>query len=44
MLARHTMWQHLENVKQTLTAVSDSEDPNFDGYLFDSIPVNIVNQ
>jgi len=24
--------------------VSDSEDPNFDGYLFDSIPVTIVNQ
>ncbi|MFQ1016271.1 GntR family transcriptional regulator [Gilliamella sp. BG7] len=44
MAARHAMWQHLENVKQTLMAVSDSEDPNFDGYLFDSIPVNIVNQ
>ncbi|OCG11419.1 transcriptional regulator [Gilliamella sp. wkB292] len=44
MAARHAMWQHLENVKQTLMTVSDSEDPNFDGYLFDSIPVNIVNQ
>lgn len=44
MVARHAMWQHLENVKQTLMTVSDSEDPNFDGYLFDSIPVNIVNQ
>lgn len=42
--ARHAMWQHLENVKQTLMAVSDSEDPNFDGYLFDSIPVAIVSQ
>ena len=42
--ARHAMWQHLENVKQTLMTVSDSEDPNFDGYLFDSIPVTIVNQ
>lgn len=35
---RQAMWQHLENVKQTLMAVSDSEDPNFDGYLFESIP------
>ena len=42
--ARHAMWQHLENVKQTLMEVSDSEDPNFDGYLFESIPVAIVNQ
>ncbi|OCG42236.1 transcriptional regulator [Gilliamella sp. Fer2-1] len=42
--ARQAMWQHLENVKQTLMTVSDSEDPNFDGYLFDSIPVTIVNQ
>ncbi|MDF7667067.1 GntR family transcriptional regulator [Orbaceae bacterium ESL0727] len=40
--ARQAMWQHLENVKQTLMTVSDSEDPNFDGYLFDSIPVTIV--
>ena len=44
MAARHAMWQHLENVKHTLMTVSDSEDPNFDGYLFDSIPVTIVNQ
>ncbi|WP_392562968.1 GntR family transcriptional regulator [Orbus sturtevantii] len=40
--ARQAMWQHLENVKQTLMAVSDSEDPNFDGYLFESIPVAII--
>ncbi|GAA5110939.1 FCD domain-containing protein [Orbus sasakiae] len=40
--ARQAMWQHLENVKQTLMTVSDSEDPNFDGYLFDSIPVGII--
>ncbi|QIQ20419.1 FCD domain-containing protein [Zophobihabitans entericus] len=38
--ARQAMWQHLENVKQTLMTVSDSEDPNFDGYLFESIPVD----
>ena len=44
MAARHAMWQHLENVKQTLMTVSDSEDPNFDGYLFDSIPVTMVSQ
>lgn len=41
--ARQAMWQHLENVKQTLMTVSDSEDPNFDGYLFESIPVAIVS-
>lgn len=41
--ARQAMWQHLENVKQTLMTVSDSEDPNFDGYLFDSIPAAIVS-
>lgn len=44
MAARRAMWQHLENVKQKLMEVSDSEDPNFDGYLFDSIPDAIVNQ
>lgn len=42
--ARQAMWQHLENVKQTLMTVSDNEDPNFDGYLFDSIPTTIVEQ
>lgn len=41
--ARQAMWQHLENVKQTLMAVSDSEDPDFDGYLFQSIPTVIVS-
>lgn len=40
--ARQAMWQHLENVKQTLMTVSDSEDPNFDGYLFESIPTTII--
>lgn len=44
MAVRRAMWQHLENVKQKLMEVSDSEDPNFDGYLFDSIPDAIVNQ
>ncbi|MBP9643897.1 MAG: FCD domain-containing protein [Budvicia sp.] len=37
--ARQAMWQHLENVKQTLMVLSDSDDPGFDGYLFDSVPV-----
>ena len=32
--ARQAMWQHLENVKQTLFALSDTEAPDFDGYLF----------
>lgn len=42
--ARQAMWQHLENVKQTLMTVSDNEDPDFDGYLFESIPVAIVSR
>jgi GntR family uxuAB operon transcriptional repressor len=36
--AHQAMWQHLENVKQTLMTLSDVDDPNFDGYLFDSVP------
>ncbi|MFN4009418.1 FCD domain-containing protein [Pannonibacter sp.] len=34
--ARQAMWQHLENVRQTLMELSDVDDPEFDGYLFDS--------
>lgn len=37
--ARKAMWQHLENVKQTLFELSDVDDPNFDGYLFSSYEV-----
>ncbi|MBL4831444.1 MAG: FCD domain-containing protein [Aliivibrio sp.] len=37
--AKHSMWQHLENVKQRLLELSDIDDPNFDGYLFNSNPV-----
>lgn len=36
--ARQAMWQHLENVKNTLLAISDLDDPAFDGYLFESTP------
>ena len=32
--ARLAMWQHIENVKQTLFELSDVDDPAFDGYLF----------
>ncbi|SHO57403.1 FCD domain-containing protein [Vibrio quintilis] len=32
--ARNAMWQHLENVKQTLFELSDVDDPQFDGFLF----------
>lgn len=35
--ARRAMWQHLENVRETLMEVSDVEDPSFDGYLFQPI-------
>lgn len=37
--AKSAMWQHLENVKQRLLALSDVDDPDFDGYLFSSNPV-----
>lgn len=42
VLARKTMWQHLENVKQKLFELSDLDDPNFDGYLFNISPL-VVN-
>lgn len=32
--ARQAMWEHLENVKQVLFALSNVDDPKFDGYLF----------
>lgn len=37
--ARKAMWQHLENVKKKLFELSDVEDPNFDGFLFQTNPV-----
>ncbi|CDF98728.1 FCD domain-containing protein [Avibacterium avium] len=40
-LAREVMWRHLENVKQKLFELSDIEDPNFDGFLFNSMSENI---
>ncbi|MBF0786273.1 GntR family transcriptional regulator [Muribacter muris] len=40
-LARKAMWQHLENVKQTLFELSDLDDPDFDGYLFNTSPVAV---
>jgi GntR family uxuAB operon transcriptional repressor len=41
--AKNAMWQHLENVKDKLFELSDTEDPNFDGYLFSSNPVVHLN-
>ena len=38
--AKEAMWQHLENVKQTLLELSDVDDPKFDGFLFQSVPTN----
>lgn len=38
-LARKAMWQHLENVKEKLFELSDLNDPDFDGYLFNINPV-----
>jgi len=42
--ANNAMWQHLENVKNILFELSDTEDPDFDGYLFSSNPVVHLNQ
>ena len=39
LAAKRAMWQHLENVKQTLMSLSDVEHPDFDGFLFESYPV-----
>ncbi|MDR0219539.1 MAG: FCD domain-containing protein [Enterobacteriaceae bacterium] len=39
--AKQTMWQHLENVKQSLLELSDIDAPDFDGFLFESYPVGI---
>lgn len=36
--ARQAMWQHLENVKNTLLRLSDRTEDSFDRYLFDSSP------
>jgi len=33
------MWQHLENVKHSLLELSDADAPDFDGYLFESVPI-----
>ncbi|STC90063.1 L-lactate utilization operon repressor [Edwardsiella hoshinae] len=38
--AKLAMWQHLENVKQRLLAFSDVDAIDFDGYLFDSWPLD----
>ena len=38
--AKLAMWQHLENVKNTLLELSDIDDEHFDGYLFESYPIN----
>ncbi|WP_176086304.1 FCD domain-containing protein [Martelella sp. HB161492] len=34
--ARQAMWQHLQNVRETLMALSDVDDPAFDGFVFGS--------
>lgn len=39
MGAWQAMWQHLENVKNSLLELSDEDAPDFDGYLFESVPI-----
>lgn len=40
-LAKKAMWQHLENVRQKLFELSNIEDPDFDGFLFNVNPVAV---
>ena len=39
MGAWQAMWQHLESVKNSLLELSDEDAPDFDGYLFESVPI-----
>ena len=39
--ARLAMWQHLENVKDTLMELSEHQSAHFDGYLFSTNPVQL---
>ncbi|EAM6970188.1 Uxu operon transcriptional regulator [Salmonella enterica subsp. enterica serovar Ago] len=41
--AKLAMWQHLENVKQRLLEFSNVDDIYFDGYLFESWPLDNVD-
>lgn len=38
-LAKKAMWQHIENVKRKLFELSNVDEPDFDGYLFNISPV-----
>lgn len=38
--ARQAMWQHLDNVRKTVLALSDVDTPEFDGYLFQPLPLS----
>ncbi len=38
--AKKAMWQHMENVKEALLSLSDTDSNDFDGYLFDSYKVD----
>lgn len=42
--AKLAMWQHLENVKQRLLEFSNVDDLDFDGYLFDSWPLDNIER
>ncbi|SFN81951.1 transcriptional regulator, GntR family [Cohaesibacter marisflavi] len=42
--ARDAMWNHLENVRNTLLVLSDVEDPKFDGDLFKTPKVVKLNK
>ncbi len=37
--AHDNMWKHIENVKELLIELSDSDEPNFDRFLFQDTPI-----
>ena len=39
MASYQCMWQHMESVKNSLLEISDADAPEFDGYLFESVPI-----
>lgn len=39
--AKLAMWQHLENINDRVTKQLESEEPSFDRFLFESVPLDI---
>lgn len=44
LLAKQAVWQHLENVKQKLFELSDINDNEFDGFLYQQSPLKLTSK